>query len=164
MVNPFRSVRRLQCFIGVSCPSSPPLFYISFIIPVSGVLPVVLPAVFAIGDSMAVFVQFIYFPAFHLPLSVLFKQSDSEHDMEVGISVFLVMDREIRTHTGSNKGITDERAGKPQLFLPVQFYRQGNLYLTGKLCVTGLFNHLHTVPESAAVLKFRRSIQGVWGV
>ena len=54
------------------------------------------------------------------------------------------MDREIRTHTGGDKGIADEGAGKPQLFLSVQFYRQGNLYLTGKLCVMGLFNHLHT--------------------
>ena len=71
---------------------------------------------------------------------------------------FVMVDREIRTHTGGDKGIADERAGKPQLFLPVQFHRQGNLYLTGKLCVTGLFNHLHTVPESAAVLKFRRGM------
>ena len=78
--------------------------------------------------------------------------------MEMGIAVLFVMDREIRTHTGGDKSIADEGTGKPQLFLPVQFYRQGNLYLTGKLCVTGLFNHLHTVPESAAVLKFRRGM------
>ena len=66
VVNPFRPARSLQRSVGVSSPGSPPLLYISLIVPIGGVLPVALPAAFAVGDFLAAFVQFVDFPAFRV--------------------------------------------------------------------------------------------------
>ena len=103
-----RPTRCLQRSVGVSGPRRPPLLGVLSIVPVGGVLPMILPAAFAIRDAIALAVQVINLAALRPPASVRFQRANGQQNMSMGIAVTLVMERKVRAHPLCHKVVFDE--------------------------------------------------------
>ena len=118
----------------------------------------ILPATFAVRDTVALAVQVVHFAAFRSPFTIRTEGPDRQQNMSVRIAVTLVMKRKIGAHPSSYKVIFDECPDKGQLLRSGQFHGKGNFDFTGKLGVAGFLNLLHGVPEGGAVLKLWRGV------
>ena len=118
VVDALRPASGLQRPVGISGPRRPPLLGVPSLVPVGGVLPMVLPAAFAIRDALALAVQIVHLAALRAPLAIFFYGPDCQHDMGVGIAGSLIVDGEVGAHSSVNKIVFDERADKRQLLRP----------------------------------------------
>ena len=158
MVNALRSAGRFQRPIGVGRPRCPPNLHISFVVPVGGVLPVVLPAAFPVRDALAVLVQIVCLAALCAPLSIFFQRPERQHDMDMRVAGSLVMDSKVGAHSFVYKVVLHIGTHKGKLLFAGQFTGQGCFNLAGKLAVPCFLDLLHAVPEDRSVCKFRRRV------
>ena len=112
VVYPLRPARRLQRPISIRGPCRPPLLGVLPIVPVGGVLPMILPAAFAVWNTVTLTVQIVNLPTLRPPASVRFQWANGQHDMSVGIAIPFVMERKISAHSSSYKVIFDESPDK----------------------------------------------------
>ena len=112
VVYPLRQANRSLRPVHIVRPCFAPQFHISFIVPVRGIFPVVLPAAFAVRDTLAALVQIVDLATLGSPLAVFFQRAHGKQDMDMGIAGAFVMQGKIGAHPFVHKVVLNKRADK----------------------------------------------------